>query len=103
MCMHPQLGEIDKEAGELWVGNPFQLVNQGDNLSAYERNRLYLNVDGQRFIDASFASADGLLLFEIVALRRHCQDHYGANPHCARRGDARAGSIFIQLRAQWRG
>jgi hypothetical protein len=51
------LGEIDKEAGELWVGNPFQLVTQGDNLSAYERNRLYLNVDGQRFIDASFASA----------------------------------------------
>lgn len=56
-CTHPQLGEIDVEAGELWVGNPFQLVNQGDNLSAYERNRLYLNVDGQRFIDGSFASA----------------------------------------------
>lgn len=56
-CMHPQLGEIDEEAGELWVGNPFQLVAQGDNLSAYERNRLYLNLDGQRFIDGSFASA----------------------------------------------
>lgn len=56
-CVHPQLGEIDEEANELWVGNPFQLVTQGDNLSAYERNRLYLNVDGQRFIDASFASA----------------------------------------------
>jgi hypothetical protein len=41
----------------LWVGNPFQLVKQGDNLSAYERNRLYLNVDGERFIDGSFASA----------------------------------------------
>jgi hypothetical protein len=56
-CTHPQLGAVDEDAGELWVGNPFKLVSQGDNLSAYERNRLYLNVDGQRFIDASFASA----------------------------------------------
>lgn len=55
-CTHPQLGEVDNAAGELWVGNPFTLVNQGDNLSAYERNRLYLNIDGERFIDGSFAS-----------------------------------------------
>ena len=56
-CVHDQLGEIDEEAGELWVDNPFQLVSKGDNLSAYERNRFYLNVDGQQFIDGSFASA----------------------------------------------
>ena len=56
-CAHPELGEVDRAAGELWVSNPFQLVTQGDNLSAYERNRLYLNVDGKRFIDGSFASA----------------------------------------------
>ena len=55
-CAHPQLGEVDQEAGELWVSNPFLLVPNGDNLSAYERNRLYLNVDGNRFIDSSFAS-----------------------------------------------
>lgn len=57
MCSHPQLGEIDEEGGELWVDNPFQLLGQGSNLSAFERNRLYLNVDGERFIDGSFASA----------------------------------------------
>lgn len=59
-CSHPQLGQLDTQAGELWASNPFQLVSRGDNLSAYERNRLYLNVDGQRFIDGSFASAVNL-------------------------------------------
>ena len=50
------LGDIDKEAGEFWVENPFMMPENGENLSAYERNRTFLNVDGNSFIDVSFAS-----------------------------------------------
>jgi hypothetical protein len=51
-----QLGQVDTAAGEFWVASPFQMPRLGHNLSAYEENRLYLNVHGQRFLDASFAS-----------------------------------------------
>ncbi len=50
------LGEVDREAGEFWVDSPFKMPRLGHNLSAFEANRLFLNVDGRRFIDASFAS-----------------------------------------------
>jgi hypothetical protein len=49
------LGKIDSAAGEFWT-HPFAMPKQGDNLSAYEPNKLFLNVDGERFLDASFAS-----------------------------------------------
>lgn len=52
----PPLGEIDREAGEFWVENPFLMTKMGMNLSAFERNRLYLNLGGESFLDASFAS-----------------------------------------------
>lgn len=55
-CSIEPLGDIDKEAGEFWVENPFMLPATGENLSAYERNRTFLNVDGNSFIDVSFAS-----------------------------------------------
>lgn len=58
-CRLPVLGELDKEAGEFWVENPFLLPAQGENLSAYERNCLFLNTTGKgtpRFLDASFAA-----------------------------------------------
>lgn len=55
-CELPQLGELDEEHGEFWVENPFLLKRTGKNISAYERNCLFLNVDGTHFIDASFAS-----------------------------------------------
>ncbi|MDA1052936.1 MAG: ASPIC/UnbV domain-containing protein [Planctomycetota bacterium] len=51
-----QLGEIDAAAGEFWVRSVFQMPQLGHNLSAFEANRLFMNVDGQRFLDASFAS-----------------------------------------------
>ncbi len=54
--MHPVLGEVDEQAGEFWIGNPFLMPREGANLSAYERNRLYLNLNGTDFVDASFAS-----------------------------------------------
>ena len=51
-----QLGEVDVAAGEFWVRSVFQMPQLGHNLSAFEANRLFMNVDGQRFLDASFAS-----------------------------------------------
>ena len=52
----PELGEVDREAGEFWVSNPFEMPGSGHNLSAFERNRLFLNDGGDKFLDASFAS-----------------------------------------------
>ena len=53
----PELGAVDWEAGEFWVDNPFLIVEVGGNLSAYEKNRLFLNMGNGGFMDASFASA----------------------------------------------
>jgi len=47
---------VDRENGEFWVGNPFMIPKMGENLSAYERNCLFLNIGGNDFINASFAS-----------------------------------------------
>jgi hypothetical protein len=58
-CLLPERGDVDRERGEFWVANPFMMPEAGHNLSAHERNRLYLNVGGQGFIDASrFSAAD---------------------------------------------
>lgn len=51
-----KLGEVDVAAGEFWVASTFQIPQLGHNLSAFEANRLFMNVDGQHFLDASFAS-----------------------------------------------
>ena len=54
----PELGKVDRENGEFWAGNAFTMIGEGNNLSAYERNRVFLNTgDGKEFLDASFASA----------------------------------------------
>ena len=47
---------LDAKHGEFWVENPFLLTKTGKNLSAFERNRLYLNIAGRSFLDVSFAS-----------------------------------------------
>lgn len=36
--------------------NPWDIVNQGKNLSSYERNRLYMNRQGNNFVDVSYLS-----------------------------------------------
>jgi hypothetical protein len=59
-----QPGALDKTLGEFWADNPFEIVEQGHNLSAYERKRTFLNTkapDGDRdFLDISFLTgADG--------------------------------------------
>ena len=53
--IEPQ-GVLDVEAGELWVSNPWELMSEGVNLSAYERNRLFFNYEGREFIDLSYQS-----------------------------------------------
>ena len=56
LCQLEALGDLDEEAGEFWVKNPFSMPNLRNNLSAFERNRTFLNLDGNSFIDVSFAS-----------------------------------------------
>ena len=54
----PELGAVDRENGEFWAENAFTMIGEGKNLSAYERNRVFLNTgEGIDFLDASFASA----------------------------------------------
>lgn len=57
---HKVLGNLDVDAGELWVENPFHLPALGENLSAYEQNRVFLNQQGGNFVDASFTSGANL-------------------------------------------
>jgi hypothetical protein len=49
----PLPGKLDKSLGEFWVTSPWQIVAHGHNLSAFERNRAFLNVKGKDFIDIS--------------------------------------------------
>jgi hypothetical protein len=46
-------GRIDDQLKEFWVDNPWQIIPQGHNLSAFERKRAYLNVKGQAFLEIS--------------------------------------------------
>ena len=57
-----QPGELDPALREFWVGNPWQVVAAGHNLSCFERNRAFLNVRGHDFLDISHltgADSDG--------------------------------------------
>src|SRR5262249_45104941 len=40
----PAPGKVDRSLGEFWVENPWDIAKSGHNLSAYERNRVFLNV-----------------------------------------------------------
>jgi enediyne biosynthesis protein E4 len=56
----PAPGQVDRSLGEFWVDNPWDIVKNGHNLSAYERKRLFLNVPGgggrRDFVDVSYLS-----------------------------------------------
>ena len=39
----PCLRQLDSEHGEFWVSNPWNFSASGENLSAYERNGVFLN------------------------------------------------------------
>ncbi len=47
-------GRLDEKLREFWVGNPWQIVAFGHNLSAFERNRAFWNVAGQNFLEISY-------------------------------------------------
>lgn len=49
-------GQLDSSLGEFWVENPWHIVSRGHNLSAFERNRVYLNVQGRDFLEISHLS-----------------------------------------------
>jgi len=53
----PLPGKLDDSLHEFWVDNPWQIVAHGHNLSCYERNRVFLNVKGQDFLDISHLTA----------------------------------------------
>jgi hypothetical protein len=58
----PLPGKLDPNLGEFWVDSPWQIPAMGHNLSAFERNRAYLNVEGKGFLDISHltgADSDG--------------------------------------------
>lgn len=46
-------GKLDASLGEFWVENPWEIITKGHNLSAYERDRLFLNHSGGDFADVS--------------------------------------------------
>ena len=52
----PQIGDLDVETGEFWREHTFEMGRGNDNLSAYEANRMFLNLDGKQFLDCSFGS-----------------------------------------------
>ncbi len=47
-------GKLDAKLSEFWVSNPWDIVRSGQNLSCFERNRLFLNVSGRDFLDVSY-------------------------------------------------
>jgi enediyne biosynthesis protein E4 len=58
----PAPGFVDKSLGEFWVPDSFDIVREGHNLSAYERKRAFLNLQGKEFLDISYltgADSDG--------------------------------------------
>ena len=52
-CCVPAPGKLDASLKEFWVQNPWDIVSHGHNLSSFERNRVYLNVAGQNFLEIS--------------------------------------------------
>jgi hypothetical protein len=50
----PAPGPLDSELKEFWTTNPWNITAEGHNLSAYERKRTFLNLQGKGFLDISF-------------------------------------------------
>ncbi|HEY8504476.1 MAG TPA: hypothetical protein VIL46_07830, partial [Gemmataceae bacterium] len=50
----PLPGKLDPSLKEFWSENPWDIVHDGHNLSAFERNRTWLNLNGSAFLDLSF-------------------------------------------------
>ncbi len=52
-------GEVDETLNEFWAGNPWSIF-QKHNLSSFERNRAFLNIRGESFIEISALTAADL-------------------------------------------
>jgi hypothetical protein len=49
-------GPLDKKLREFWAETPWDIVQEGHNLSAYERKRSWINLAGKGFLDISYLS-----------------------------------------------
>src|SRR5262249_56053434 len=47
-------GKLENSLKEFWSENPWDIVTKGHNLSAYERKRTWMNIQGKNFIDLSY-------------------------------------------------
>ncbi len=54
-CKIPPPGTPNEKLGEFWEESPWTIASN-ENLSAFERNRLYINFYGENFFDMSFIS-----------------------------------------------
>ena len=52
----PRPGKLDGSLKEFWAENPWQIITEGNNLSSFERNRLFINRNGKGFLEASHLS-----------------------------------------------
>ena len=60
-CKIPEPGKPNEVLGEFWEESPWT-ISSSKNLSAYERNRVYMNHNGKNFFDISYitgADSDG--------------------------------------------
>ena len=60
-CKIPEPGKPNEDLGEFWEESPWT-ISSSKNLSAYERNRVYMNHNGKNFFDISYitgADSDG--------------------------------------------
>lgn len=55
-CQIEAKGDIDRQSGEFWVENPFDMLNGEHNFSAFESNRFMLNRKDGPFVDLSHES-----------------------------------------------
>jgi len=54
-CDVPLPGELDSDLNEFWVGNPWDIFRE-HNLSSFERNRTYMNAQGNGFLEVTYSS-----------------------------------------------
>ncbi len=52
----PLPGKLDHKLKEFWSENPWDIVKNGHNLSAFERKRVWMNQRGTGFLDFSYLS-----------------------------------------------
>jgi hypothetical protein len=58
-CTVPPPRQLDERLHEWWVENPWKIVANGKSLSGFERNRVFLNNDGEQFFEiSSLTNAD---------------------------------------------